>query len=256
MGQPKKPLAAEQQILSLGNVLQRLREEDNVDILIEMTAAYLQGQFDYQLIWIAIYDRLNHILLGKGGVIPNNDQNFLRQRLVLNPGDMLEQVVISQSPVGVADLGKEPRASEWHTVANKFKIQGTVVIPIRYRNNCLGLALLGSQRWGYLLTGEARERLLIVLGELGAVLYRNEIDLQQKQVKRSEEPWLRLVENISNLKKLDQKLEAIVTVTHQHIAANRTNVYWFDRQGRYFWCRMSSQMLSMGRGQTPEKASA
>jgi GAF domain-containing protein len=256
MGQPKKPLVAEQQILSLGNVLQKLREEDNVDILIETTLGYLRGQFDYQLIWIALYDRLNHILLGKGGVIPDNNKSFLGQRLVLNPGDMLEQVVISQIPVGVADLSKEPRASEWHTVANKFQIQGTVVLPIRYRDNCLGLVLLGSQRWGYLLTGEARERLLIVLGELGAVLYKNEIDLQQKQIKRSEEPWLRLVENISNLKKLDQKLEVIVGVTHQHISPNRTNIYWFERQGRYFWCRMSSQMVNMGRSQTLEKASA
>ncbi|HLP87915.1 MAG TPA: GAF domain-containing protein [Nostocaceae cyanobacterium] len=256
MGQPKKIPATEQQILYLGRILQRLREEDNIEALIATTVAYLREQFDYQLVWVALYDRLNHILLGKGGVIPEHDLNFLRQRVVLNPGDVLEQVVISQSPVGIADLGKEPRASEWNGIAQKFKIQGTVILPIRYRNNCLGIVLLGSQRWGYLLAGEARERLLIVLGELGSVLYKQEIELQQKQVKRSDEPWLKLVENINSLKKLDQKLEAIVAATHQHITPNRTNVYWFERQGRYFWCRMSSQMLNMGRYSTPEKTSA
>ncbi|MBW4641589.1 MAG: GAF domain-containing protein [Goleter apudmare HA4340-LM2] len=247
MGQPKQPIAAEQQILSLGRVLQKLREEDNVDVLIATTIAYLQEQFDYQLIWISLYDRLNHVLLGQGGLTPGNDSTFLQKRLLLNPGDLFEQVIIEQRPLGVADLRDEHRAQEWQEVAKKSEIQGTIILPIRYQDRCLGILLLGSERWGYLLTGEARARLMIVIGELGALLYQHEINCQQKQIKHSEAPLLKLLENLHSLSNLDKRLEAVVGATHQFVSPSRTAIYWFERQGRYFWCRMNNQLINMGR---------
>lgn len=254
MGQPQKPIAAEQQILSLGRVLQSLREEDDVDVLIETTISYLKEQFDYRLIWIALYDRVNHILFGKGGITPDHDQVFLRQRVVLSPGDLLEQVVIEQHPLGVADLQTEIRAAEWHKVAEKFHIQGTIILPIRYKDRCLGLVLLGSERWGYLLTGETKARLMMVLGELGAVLYQNEMHQQQKQSRRTDEPLLELLENLRNLNNLNQRLEAAVQATHKFVSPNRTNIYWFEREGRYFWCRMSNQLVKIDRNSSSQQA--
>jgi GAF domain-containing protein len=254
MGQPQKPIAAEQQILSLGRVLQSLREEDNVDVLIETTISYLKEQFDYKLIWIALYDRLNHILFGKGGITPDHDTSFLRQRVVLSPGDLLEQVVIEQHPLGVADLQTEIRAAEWRKMAEKFHIKGTIILPIRYKDRCLGLLLLGSERWGYLLPGEAKARLMMVLGELGAVLYQNEMDLQHKQTKRTDEPLLELLENLRTLTNLNQRLEAAVQATHKFVSPNRTNVYWFEREGRYFWCRMSNQLVKIDRNSSSQQA--
>ena len=88
MRQHQKFTAAEQQIFSLGRILQILREEDNAEVLIEKTISYLKEQFDYSLIWIALYDRLNHILFGKGGATPdsNLENAYLQQRVVLSPG--------------------------------------------------------------------------------------------------------------------------------------------------------------------------
>ncbi|MBW4423915.1 MAG: GAF domain-containing protein [Nostoc desertorum CM1-VF14] len=254
MGQPQKPIAAEQQILSLGRVLQSLREEEDVDVLIETTISYLKEQFDYKLIWIALYDRLNHILFGKGGTTPDHDTSFLRQRVVLSPGDLLEQVVIEQHPLGVADLQTEIRAAEWRKMAEKFHIKGTIILPIRYKDRCLGLLLLGSERWGYLLPGEAKARLMMVLGELGAVLYQNEMDLQHKQTKRTDEPLLELLENLRTLTNLNQRLEATVQATHKFVSPNRTNIYWFEREGRYFWCRMSNQLVKIDRNSSNQQA--
>ncbi|MBW4555453.1 MAG: GAF domain-containing protein [Trichormus sp. ATA11-4-KO1] len=256
MGQPQKSIAAEQQILALGSVLQSLREENDVDVLIETTIAYIYQQFDYSLIWIALYDRLKHTLFGKGGITPDQDTNFLRQRVVLNPGDLLEQVVIEQSPLGIVDLRNEIRAAVWQDVGKKFNIQGTIFLPIRYKDRFLGLLLLGSERWGYLLPGDAKARLMMVLGELGAVLYQKEMDLQQKQTKRPDEPLLELLENLRTLNNLDQKLKAVVEATHQFIYPSRTNVYWFDRQGRYFWCRMSNQLANIGRNSSNQQPAA
>jgi len=254
MGQPQKNIAAEQQILSLGRVLQSLREEDDVDVLIQIIISYLQEQFDYKLVWIALYDRLNHILFGKGGIIPHKDTSFLHQKFVISPGDLLEQIVIEQHPLGVADLRAETRAAEWRKIAEKFQIQGTIIIPIRYKDRCLGLLLLGSERWGYLLTGEAKARLMMVLGELGAVLYQHEVQLQQKQAKRTDEPLLELLENLRNLSKLNQKLEAAVQATHKFVSPNRTNIYWFEREGRYFWCRMSNQLVKIDPNSSTQSA--
>jgi GAF domain-containing protein len=254
MGQPQKPIAAEQQILSLGRVLQSLREEDDVDVLIETTISYLKEQFDYKLIWIALYDRLNHILFGQGGITPDHDNVFLRQRVVLSPGDLLEQVVIEQHPLGVADLQTEIRATEWHKVAQKHHIQGTVILPIRYKDRCLGLVLLGSERWGYLLTGETKARLMMVLGELGAVLYQNEMHKLSKQTRRIDEPLLELLENLRTLSNQNQRLEAAVQAAHKFISPSRTNVYWFEREGRYFWCRTSNQLVKIDRNSSNQQA--
>jgi GAF domain-containing protein len=247
MAQNQKPIAAESQIFSLGRVLQSLREEDNVDVLIETTVSYLKEQFDYELIWIALYDRLNHILFGKGGFTPGNDTNFLQQRVVLSPGDLFEQVLIEQRPLGVVDLRAENRAEEWQQLARKYNIQGTILLPIRYKDRCLGVVLLGSERWGYLLNGEDKARISIVLGELGSELSQSEINWQYQQTKRVNEPLIKLLNSLQTLNNLEPRLEAVVQATHEFVSPSCTNIYWFEREGRYFRRRVSSQSKSIRR---------
>ena len=249
MRQHQKFTPAEQHIFSLGRILQILREEDNAEVLIEKTISYLKEQFDYSLIWIALYDRLNHILFGKGGSTPdsNCENSYLLQRVVLSPGDLLEQVVIQQRPTGVADLRRSKRAEGWQEIATKFDIQGTIMLPIRHKDRCLGVLMLGSKRWGYLIGSEARSLLMIVIGELAAALFRLEIDLQHKQTKHPDEVLLRLLEKLRTLATLEQRLEAVVSATHQFILPTRTNVYWFDPQERHFWRRISTQYLNLGK---------
>ncbi|NJN49841.1 MAG: histidine kinase, partial [Alkalinema sp. RL_2_19] len=99
----KEPNIAEQ-LLSLGQVLQHLREADDTKSLIETTLSYLKHQFaeNYGLIWLGLYDRLDHRLIGKGGVLPQGSLEILKQRFSLTSGDLLEQVVMQQRPVAVA----------------------------------------------------------------------------------------------------------------------------------------------------------
>ncbi|MEM6753559.1 MAG: GAF domain-containing protein, partial [Cyanobacteria bacterium P01_C01_bin.38] len=256
MRQHQKFTAAEQQIFTLGRILQVLREEDNAEVLIEKTISYLKEQFDYSLIWIALYDRLNHILFGKGGTTPDSENSYLQQRVVLSPGDLLEQVVIQQRPMGVADLRMEKRAEGWQEIATKFDIQGTIMLPIRHKDRCLGVLMMGSKRWGYLIGSEARSMLMIVVGELAAALFRLEIDLQHKQAKRPDEVLLRLLEKIRTLATLEQRLEAVVSATHKFIVPTRTNVYWFDPQERHFWRRISTQYLNLGKSRQKKAQTA
>lgn len=240
MGQQQRPIAAEQHIISLGRVLQTLREGDNVDILIETTISFVQEQFDYKLIWVALYDRLNHVLIGKGGILPGTDQTLLKHNLVLNPGDLLEQVVIEQRPVGLADVRAEARIEVWQDFAKKTGIQGAIILPIRYKDRCLGILMIGSERWGYLLPSDSRARLLMVLGELAAALYQYEVHWQQQNSKRIEEPLLQLMRTLQTQSSLQTRLEEAIKATQEFVVSDRTHVYWFDRNERYFTRRASS----------------
>ncbi|UKP00289.1 sensor histidine kinase [Nostoc sp. UHCC 0870] len=256
MGQPQPPIAGEQQIVALGRVLQSLREEDDIEVLIAITTSYIQQQFNYSLIWIAVYDRIKHTLLGKGGVTPGGEDSFLRKRLILRPGDLLEQVVIQQRAVGVADIRTETRIGECQELGKKHNVRGTIIFPIRYKDRCLGLLLIAAERWGYLIPEETKTSVMIVLGELGSILYQNELHLQQKQSKRPDEPLLELLDNLHNFNNLEERLKAVVEATHEFVAPSRTNIYWFDRQGRYFWCRITNQLRKMNRDAQREQPAA
>ncbi|MCS6792657.1 MAG: GAF domain-containing protein [Oscillatoriaceae bacterium SKYG93] len=238
MGLPEK--SYEKRIIALGRTLQILREQENVEILIETTLSYLETQFEYKLLWIGFYDRLDHRLLGKGGRTPEGDIPLLKQRFILMPGDILEQVVIQQRAVVLSDLREELRAGEWRKVAQQFNIQGTLIFPIRYKNRCFGVALLGTQLWGVSLKAEEKAQLSMVLGGLGAALYQIEIDWQRQQTKHPNQPLLRLLGKLRASTTLEQCLEAVVEETHKFVEPHRTNIYWYNPERRYFWLRASS----------------
>ena len=255
MGQPKESTTYEKQLVALGRVLQTLREEENIDVLIETTLNYIQTGFDYNLVWIGLYDRLDHRLFGKGGVVPTGDTTFLKQRFTLNPGDILEQVVIQQRPVGVPDLREETRAGEWRKAAQRFNIQGTIIFPIRHRDVCFGVTLLGSSLWGVSPKAEEKARLSMILGELAAALHKIESDWQRQQTKRPEEPLLSLLGKLRSLPNLTERLELVAEETHQFVGPSRTNIYWFERERRYFWRRISNRQKASGFGEAHQPAS-
>ncbi|HEY9907462.1 MAG TPA: GAF domain-containing protein, partial [Thermosynechococcaceae cyanobacterium] len=246
MVQPREPNDNNKQLVALGRVLQTLREEENADVLIDTVLGYLRSEFDYSVIWIGLYDRLEHRLFGKGGFVPKGDGAFLRQRFILSPGDVLEQVVIQQRPLAVPDLREELRAGEWRRVAQNYGIQGTVIFPIRYRDRCYGVTLMGSGSWGASPRAEEKARLSIILGGLGAALFHIETEWQRQQVKRPAQPLLTLLTHLRSLSGLGGRLEAIVEETQKFIQPSRTNVYWFERERRYFWRRLGNRQKSTG----------
>ncbi|MBD2101270.1 GAF domain-containing protein [Leptolyngbya sp. FACHB-261] len=241
MVQHKESSASEKQLVALGKTLQTLREAESADILVAAVLDYLQAYFDYALVWIGLYDRVDHRLFGKGGTSPSPDQSFLRQKILLKPGDILEQIVVQQRPYGIPDLREESRAGIWQKAAQRFNIQGALLFPIRHRDRCFGVALLGSHLWGVSPRSEEKARLAMVLSSLGAALYQIETDWQRQQVKRPDQPLLTLLHKLRSLPTLAQRLEEVVEQTHLFVAPSRTNVYWFERERRYFWRRVGNR---------------
>ena len=248
MGQEQRLKDLDEQIAGLERVLQTLREEEDVDVLLETTLGYLQAEFDWRLIWIGLYDRQAHRLFGKGGMTPNGDLSFLKQRFSLSPGDLLEQVVIQLQPVGVSDLRSENRAGEWRKAAQTYNIQGTTLFPLRYKDRCYGVILLGTDVWGASPKSVEKTQLAIVFGALATALYQIEKDWQRQQVKRPDESLLALISQLRELRSLDQYLQAVVEQAHEFIEPTRTNIYWFEQERRYFWRRVSNRQVAPGLG--------
>ncbi len=251
MPQQSIPKDTEKQLVSLGRTLQTLREEENLDVLIDTTLNYLETEFEYDLIWIGLYDRREHRLFGKGGSIPSGgDRTVLKQTFSLTPGDLFEQVVIQQKPAGVPDLREERRAGEWRKIAVKFQIQGTIVFPLRYRALCFGVVILGSTLWGTSPRSDEKARLSMIFGELAATLSQVEANWHRQLAKRPDKPLLELLDQLRSLSDFRQRLDAVVAKTHQFISPDRTNIYWFERERRYFWRRTSNLQ------RTPAQSSA
>jgi GAF domain-containing protein len=242
MGWQKEISSYEKQITTLGRTLQALREETTVDGLVRAALAYLQTEFGYELVWLSLYDPIGHRLQGKGGVSPSHDASFLKQRVHLAPGDLLEQVVIQQQPLGVPDLRQETRIGEWAALAQKFNIQGTSIYPICSRDRCFGVVLLGSQRWGTSAKSEEKTCLSVVLLEMAAMLHQLDREEKQRQTKRPAESLLSLSDKLRSLPSLKRRLEAVIDETQRFIDPDRTTlyrttIYWYEPDRRYFWPR-------------------
>ncbi|XZN91944.1 MAG: GAF domain-containing protein [Microcoleus sp.] len=255
MNHQQRPKDSDQQIVHFERVLQTLREDENVEVLLGTTLSYLQGEFDWRLIWIGLYDRAGHRLFGKGGMTPNGDLSFLKQRFILNPGDLLEQVVIQLRPVVVPDLREENRAGEWRSWAQNFNIQGAILFPLRYKDRCYGVILLGTDEWGSSLSSAEKTQLTIVFGALATALYQIEKDWQRTLTKRPDESLIGLISQLRELRSLDQYLQTVVEHSHEFIEPTRTNVYWFERERRYFWRRVSNRQVAPGLGGLKRPAS-
>jgi GAF domain-containing protein len=239
MVQQKHIQKHDEQLITLANILQFLREEENVDLLIESVINYLSHNFNYRLIWLGLYDRVKHHLIGKKGFPEGENNAFFEQTFVLNPGDILEQIVIQQRPIGIPDLREEERAQEWKELANKYEIQGTLLFPLRCKKRCFGVVLLGTHLWGVSPYESEKAHLAMVLGEFSASLYKLEMERQFSQIKRPAQPLFSILEQIYQKPSLDLRLESAVIQTKNFIKSTYTNVYWYSPEERAFWHRVT-----------------
>ncbi|HAG80139.1 MAG TPA: GAF domain-containing protein [Cyanobacteria bacterium UBA12227] len=241
MGQQNLQSQNEHQLLALGRVLETLREEENADVLIETTLHYLHSEFNYRLIWMGLYDRLEHRLFGKGAIAPIDDLTFLKQWFDLEPGDLLEQVVIQQRPVTVPNLQQDSRAGSWRRVATELGIQGTILFPLRCKERCFGVTLLGSPQWGIYQHPAEKAHLSSVLGGLAAALYQIEVNWQRSAIKRPDQPLFQVLYDLMQVPTVTLRLDKLLSMTQKFIAPTRTNLYWYSPERRYFWQRVGSR---------------
>ncbi|NJN61812.1 MAG: hypothetical protein HC795_10030 [Coleofasciculaceae cyanobacterium RL_1_1] len=130
---PSSLTASNELTLDLGRILQRLRVTDGTEMLVKVVMDFLRDQFQRcPLIWLGLYDRRTHKITGKGGVVPSDNRRALRHSFGLMSGDTLEQVVIQQRPIYIANLQREKNAGDWSRAARQAGIQSAFVLPITH----------------------------------------------------------------------------------------------------------------------------
>ncbi|MFS8857695.1 GAF domain-containing protein [Synechococcus sp. H55.7] len=224
--------------VALQVTLQQMREQSDANALIQLTLEYVRAVFGAPLIWLALYDYANHQLVGQGGVtLREDDQALLRALYPLQPGEILEQVVIEQRPISVPDLSQEPRMGLWQREARRLGgIQGCFIYPFSAvgRRRCLGILMLGSQMWGVTTREDEKALLGILLGQLAASLQELENAWQQQTEKRLEDLLLRLGTAMRQAGSLQERVSLVRQELQTFLGAVHIQVYWHERsQGRF-----------------------
>ena len=225
----------EKQLIALGRALQKIREAGQVSIMVQTVLQYLHDEFDYTLAWIGLYDADTHIIEGHGGFTPIGDAALLTQKIALDPGELLEQAVVQKRLIGVPDLQEVPKGGKWQEFAHKLNVKGALMFPIRHREECLGVAVLGRSVWGIPAESDEKARLSMILGELGTAIYRFETEQQYQQSTQPITALSSLLMAIHPLENIEEKFAVLVRETHQFLQGDRTHLYWFSPSQRAFW---------------------
>jgi GAF domain-containing protein len=235
-------ITTEQQMAALDQVLQALRAPQSPESLVQTTVDYLYQSGTYPLIWIAFYDPHRKQLAGMGGKT-TGDPAVLHQTLSLAPGDRFDQAVFQQRPITIADLRQENHLGIWQKIAQKGQVQGTLIHPILAGNQCLGVALLGTNLWGQLQRPEELSRLSIVLNSLAASLAQPQpstpAPATASSPSRSQtEVLLHLLQEVTNKGDLDQRLLCVTQEVQTILTPSHTSLYWWQPELQSFQRRL------------------
>ncbi len=226
---PEKPLVA------LQSVLQEIREQSDSQVMVDLALNYIRQVFVAPLIWLALYDYDGHQLVGQGGVTLLDDSSLLTSVHPLQPGEIMEQVVIEQRPISLPDMSQEPRMGVWQREAqNLGGIQGCMIYPIQHQRRCMGILMLGSQVWGVTTTDEEKALLSILLGQLAASVAQLEVIWQRQMEKRVDEPLALLSKALREVSTTAERASAATLILQDFVAVSRVEIYWLDRKQNYF----------------------
>lgn len=220
----------------LSQVLPAIWEADSLEQSIQEALEAIRAEFGYSLLWVGLYDRFTH-QLNTRGTLTSGPRRFSHSSLALHPGDLLEQVIVQQQPMVVADISEELRAGALARIAKSFELQGTVLLPIQRRNICFGLMVLSSRRWGVLPGILENTTLLAINNALAEAIHQNALEDQRQQTKQPAKPLLTLLGALNELSGLDARLQAVADET-QRFVGSPASVYWLESRGRQFWCRV------------------
>ena len=220
----------------LSQVLPAIWEAETIEASVQVALEAIRAEFGYTLLWVGLYDRFNH-QLNTRGVVTYGPRRFSQTSLSLHPGDLLEQVIVQQQPMVVPDIREEARAGAWTRIAKTFELQGAAILPIQRKGICLGLMILGSERWGVIPGVLENSTLLAISNALAEALHQNALEAQRQQTKQPAKPLLALLGSLNALLGLDARLEMIADETQKFVGAP-VSLYWLEPRGRSFWCRV------------------
>ncbi|NJK72086.1 MAG: GAF domain-containing protein [Synechococcaceae cyanobacterium SM2_3_60] len=212
--------ASSSYLVDLDTLLVRMRESDDPAQLATWVIEFISTTFAPTLIWLATYDDYHHQMIGQGGICLMADYAPLRSPVPLDPGSLIEQVVIEQQLITIPDLPQETRMGRWQQESKQLGVQGCLLVPICFKRRTFGLVLMGTQAWGAFIDDNEKALLGMLLGQYAASLYHIEQTWQQQATKQAAAPLLNLGNAIRQGNTLDERLRiALDHIRHLYLKA-------------------------------------
>lgn len=230
----------ERRLVALARILKLLRETEDLDLLVSSLLENLKEELHYSVLWFGLYERVQHQVISQGYIAPK-PHRLLKNNFALSPGDLMEQVVIQQRPLIINDLRVESRIAAWKDVAEDFNIQGALIFPVRRRDTCYGLLIMGSTNWGQTISNSDRTFISTICSALADVLYKREQTLQTQQRKDPSIAIFSLIEQLRSIRDRDEQLATIARSLFQFVGPDRVRIFWLDPIAFTFWERLTVQ---------------
>lgn len=237
-------------LAALARVLKLVRETDDFAQAVSALLEALHDAFDYTVLWLGHYDRALQQVLSLDYIAPRPHQS-LEAAFPLASGDLLEQVLMQQRPLLVNDLRVESRVGRWNAIAQDLDIQGALLFPLRRRDTCHGLMLLGTPHWGNTVDSQDRPFLSTVGGTLADLLHQQEQQSQAQALKAPGTALAALVQTLKTIPEGDGQLRAISQALLHFIEPDRVRIFGLAAAELTFWER-----LRLEPGRAPSEYSA
>jgi signal transduction histidine kinase/transcriptional regulator with GAF, ATPase, and Fis domain len=247
---PKKsqePLQGEKPkfLMILGALSKILERPGDFHQKIQHFYKVLEHDLGFHLGWIGLFEDNQKIMVGQGGFAPTQATILLSRRTV-KPGDLADLISHHQSLIQIGNLQEDLRCRDWWPYAKEWNIQGAIGFPITYQGKCLGVGLLGSNRWGRTLDREAEQGIYLFGNLLGSAMLQD----TSKAVKHDAftSPLYTLADRLRQPQDADTIFQTVCAEVHERIQPSRTAIYWIDADSRDFWVRAMAPTV-----QTPER---
>jgi GAF domain-containing protein len=225
--------------LAIYRYIQGIQKQDAVEALGKIVFHFLREWFKFDLIWIAQCEPQSHLLSGIQGILPkmtDRDTLFLRRKQPILPGDLFDQVLLTGTLQEIPSLKQEQRVGDWQAIAQAQNIQGCLILPIRYRQQSLGLILVGTTLWGGNPRPEEITELKLLATTLGAELHRLLSQSAPSSAQSSSTLAIDTIGQILAAGTFEERLPLVLEQLHQSIHPTRSCLYWLDAEAQV--CRL------------------
>lgn len=243
----------EKRQLAFYRYIQGLQKQDAIEGMAKLLFDFLNEWFQFELIWIAQYDAQSRLLGGIQGVLPkitDRDTNFLRRKQPILPGDLFDQVLLTGTLQEIPSLKQEQRVGDWQVVAQSQNIQGSMILPIRYRQQSFGAILVGTTLWGGHPRPEEMTELKMLAATLGTELHRILGQSTSPPVHHSHQLSIEIIGQILAAETFEDRLPLVLEQLHHAIKPARTCIYWFDTENQ------SCRLYDIYTGPSPRRSSS
>jgi GAF domain-containing protein len=214
-------------LTDLQRCLSSLQKQRSPRELSDTAITFLRESFDFNFVWLGQYSSAQNTLTGLGGYLGKGDSSTLTRSWSILPGDLFDQVLLTGAVAEFPDLRNESRIGDWQTIAKKYGIQGTMILPIRHQHQSQGILLVGSELWGNHPRSEEMTALELVTTTLGAALSTPPEPTKISSTQENSTFW-RSIDQLASSTTFESKLEKALAIAFDSLKSAKVSFYRID----------------------------